>query len=57
MGGESADSGDIDGYPSGIAAAPHDDLLGRFVGDMKRRGLPDARMPAGHREASAVLGG
>jgi DNA-binding transcriptional LysR family regulator len=25
-------------------AAPHDDLLRRFVGDLKRRGLPDARI-------------
>jgi DNA-binding transcriptional LysR family regulator len=27
-----------------IVAAPHDDLLRRFVSDLKRRGLPDARM-------------
>ncbi|HUN31393.1 MAG TPA: LysR family transcriptional regulator [Trebonia sp.] len=27
-----------------IVAAPHDDLLRRFVGDLKRRGLPDARL-------------
>src|SRR5208282_2110715 len=27
-----------------IVAAPHDDLLRRFVGDLKRRGLPDSRM-------------
>ncbi|HEY6310038.1 MAG TPA: LysR family transcriptional regulator [Streptosporangiaceae bacterium] len=26
-------------------AAPHDDLLRRFVADLKRRGLPDFRMP------------
>jgi DNA-binding transcriptional LysR family regulator len=26
-----------------IVAAPHDDLLRRFVHDLKRRGLPDAR--------------
>jgi DNA-binding transcriptional LysR family regulator len=26
-------------------AAPHDDLLRRFAGDLRRRGLPDARMP------------
>jgi DNA-binding transcriptional LysR family regulator len=38
-----------------IVAAPHDDLLGRFVRDLKRRGLPDARMPAGDREASEVM--
>ena len=28
-----------------IVAAPHDDLLRRFVGDLKRRGLPESRMP------------
>jgi DNA-binding transcriptional LysR family regulator len=28
-----------------IVAAPHDDLLRRFVGDLKQRGLPDSRMP------------
>jgi DNA-binding transcriptional LysR family regulator len=28
-----------------IVAAPHDDLLGRFVADLKRRGLPDSRLP------------
>ena len=28
-----------------IVAAPHDDLLRRFVGDLKRRGLPDSRVP------------
>ncbi len=38
-----------------IVAAPHDDLLGRFVRDLKRRGLPDARMLAGDREASEVM--
>jgi DNA-binding transcriptional LysR family regulator len=27
-----------------IVAAPHDDLLRRFVGDLTRRGLPDARV-------------
>ena len=27
-----------------IVAAPHDDLLRRFVADLKRRGLPDSRM-------------
>jgi DNA-binding transcriptional LysR family regulator len=27
-----------------IVAAPHDDLLRRFVGDLKRRGLPDSRV-------------
>jgi hypothetical protein len=25
-------------------AAPHDDLLVRFAGDLKQRGLPDSRM-------------
>jgi DNA-binding transcriptional LysR family regulator len=28
-----------------IVAAPHDDLLRRFVADLKRRGLPDSHMP------------
>jgi len=28
-----------------IDAAPHDDLLRRFVSDLKRRGLPDSRLP------------
>ena len=28
-----------------IVAAPHDDLLRRFVSDLKRRGLPDSRLP------------
>jgi DNA-binding transcriptional LysR family regulator len=28
-----------------IVAAPHDELLRRFVGDLKRRGLPEARAP------------
>jgi DNA-binding transcriptional LysR family regulator len=27
-----------------VVAAPHDDLLRRFVSDLKRRGLPDSRM-------------
>jgi DNA-binding transcriptional LysR family regulator len=27
-----------------IVAAPHDDLLRRFVGDLKRRGLPDSHL-------------
>jgi DNA-binding transcriptional LysR family regulator len=27
-----------------IVAAPHDDLLRRFVSDLKRRGLPDSRL-------------
>jgi DNA-binding transcriptional LysR family regulator len=29
-----------------IVAAPHDDLLRRFVDDLKRRGLPDSRISA-----------
>jgi DNA-binding transcriptional LysR family regulator len=28
-----------------VVAAPHDDLLRRFVSDLKRRGLPDTRAP------------
>jgi DNA-binding transcriptional LysR family regulator len=28
-----------------VVAAPHDDLLQRFVADLKRRGLPDSRLP------------
>jgi len=28
-----------------IVAAPHDDLLRRFAGDLKQRGLPDSRVP------------
>jgi DNA-binding transcriptional LysR family regulator len=28
-------------------AAPHDDLLRRFVGDLGRRGLPGSRLPPG----------
>jgi hypothetical protein len=27
-----------------IVAAPHDDLLRRFVADLQRRGLPDSRI-------------
>ena len=27
-----------------VVAAPHDDLLRQFVGDLKRRGLPDSRV-------------
>jgi DNA-binding transcriptional LysR family regulator len=34
-----------------IVAAPHDDLLRRFVGDLKRRGLPDARLVPGSQAA------
>jgi hypothetical protein len=29
-----------------IVAAPHDDLLRRFVADLKRRGLPGSRLHA-----------
>jgi DNA-binding transcriptional LysR family regulator len=28
-----------------VVAAPHDDLLRRFVSDLRRRGLPDSRLP------------
>ncbi len=28
-----------------VVAAPHDDLLRRFIGDLKRRGLPGSRLP------------
>jgi len=28
-----------------VVAAPHDDLLRRFAADLKRRGLPDSRLP------------
>ena len=28
-----------------VVAAPHDDLLRRFVADLRRRGLPDSRLP------------
>jgi DNA-binding transcriptional LysR family regulator len=38
-----------------IVAAPHDDLLRRFVSDLKRRGLPDSRLsrPNGPRPRSS----
>jgi DNA-binding transcriptional LysR family regulator len=36
-----------------IAAAPHDDLLRRFVGDLKRRGLPQARISPADEPATA----
>jgi DNA-binding transcriptional LysR family regulator len=43
-----------------IVAAPHDDLLRRFVGDLKRRGLPDSRVAhlteAGSRRSTATIG-
>ena len=45
-----------------IIAVPHDDLLRRFVGDLKRRGLPDSHMthlsrlgpPPGHARATVM---
>ncbi|HXW87228.1 MAG TPA: LysR family transcriptional regulator substrate-binding protein, partial [Streptosporangiaceae bacterium] len=48
-----------------IVAAPHDDLLRRFVGDLKRRGLPDSRIshlrqpgpPPGRARASGLARG
>jgi len=43
-----------------IVAAPHDDLLRRFVGDLKRRGLPDSRVAhlteARSRRSTATIG-
>ena len=43
-----------------IVAAPHDDLLRRFVCDLKRRGLPDSRVAhlteAGSRRSTATIG-
>jgi DNA-binding transcriptional LysR family regulator len=39
-----------------IVAAPHDDLLRRFVRDLKRRGLPDSRLqPLGSRSSPALM--
>jgi DNA-binding transcriptional LysR family regulator len=38
-----------------IMAAPHDDLLRRFVADLKRRGLPDSRIA--HRGLPGPLSG
>jgi len=35
-----------------IVAAPHDDLLRRFASDLKRRGLPNSRMPHPSRPGS-----
>src|SRR5215472_13094436 len=35
-----------------IIAAPHDDLLRRFASDLKRRGLPNSRMPHPSRPGS-----
>jgi DNA-binding transcriptional LysR family regulator len=36
-----------------VLAAPHDDLLRRFVSDLRRRGLPDSRLP--HLDQPPVL--
>jgi DNA-binding transcriptional LysR family regulator len=36
-----------------VVAAPHDDLLRRFVADLKRRGLPDSRICDLHRPGYA----
>jgi DNA-binding transcriptional LysR family regulator len=40
-----------------IVAAPHDELLLRFVRDLKERGLPESQLkrPAGQREATGVI--
>jgi DNA-binding transcriptional LysR family regulator len=39
-----------------IVAAPHDDLLRRFVADLKRRGLPGSRLqPPGPRSGPALI--
>jgi DNA-binding transcriptional LysR family regulator len=39
-----------------LVAAPHDDLLQRFVADLKRRGLPDSRLqPLGPRSGPALI--
>jgi DNA-binding transcriptional LysR family regulator len=35
-------------------AAPHDDLLRRFVSDLKQRGLPDSRLPGRGRSGPAA---
>jgi DNA-binding transcriptional LysR family regulator len=41
-----------------VVAAPHDGLLRRFVGDLKRRGLPDSRLkPPGPRSGPARANG
>jgi DNA-binding transcriptional LysR family regulator len=38
-----------------LVAAPHDNLLRRFVADLKRRGLPDSRLqPLGRRSGPAL---
>ena len=36
-----------------VVAAPHDDLLRRFVSDLKQRGLPDSRISRLHQPGSA----
>jgi DNA-binding transcriptional LysR family regulator len=38
-----------------IVAAPHDDLLRRFVRDLKRRGLPESRIGASGSDRSAMM--
>jgi DNA-binding transcriptional LysR family regulator len=37
-----------------IVAAPHDDLLRRFISDLKRRGLPDSRLPRPNGSGPAI---
>src|ERR1700678_1383938 len=37
-----------------IVAAPHDDLLRRFVSDLKQRGLPDSRSSQPHQPGSSA---
>ena len=39
-----------------IVAAPHDDLLRRFAGDLRQRGLPGARVPPTSLAASGQIG-
>ena len=38
-----------------IVAAPHDDLLRRFVRDLKRRGLPESRIESSGSDRSAMM--
>jgi hypothetical protein len=39
-----------------LVATPHDDLLRRFVRDLKRCGLPDSRLgPPGPRSGPALI--
>ena len=40
-----------------IVAAPHDELLRRFVGDLKRRGLPEPRVHRSDPAGAAVTAG